>query len=132
MNWNEYITKDFWFGIDRVALHKSDYAVLYLGIALIALSIVMFIYRRYAKNEFLQVVAGKIGAVFMTIGIFEVIWYAARSQYAAVLGTKFVAALILLAGLIWLYGPIKYLFTRYEEDMAAAQRKIQREKYLKR
>ncbi len=84
------------------------------------------------KNEFLKKVASRIATIFTTIGILEIVWYGLRYENTVFLGTKFVAATILLIGLVWLYFPLRYLVTRYKTDMADAERKVQREKYINR
>jgi hypothetical protein len=132
INWKEVISKDFWFDIDRTAIHLSDRAILYGGGAAVMLGIMLFVYKVFTKNLFLKKVTSQLSTIFITIGLLEVIWFALRWQYVSALGTRFVAALIGIAGLVWLYWPIKYLFTRYKTDMAEAQRKMVRDKYLQR
>ncbi len=130
INWKVFLTNNFWFSVDRAGLHRADYVILYFGIALAGLGILLALYKRFAKNEFLKKIAGRISTIFFTIGLAEVVWFIFRNEYAKALGTKFAAAIVVLIGLVWLYFPIKYLVTRYKTDMAEAQRKVQREKYL--
>jgi cbb3-type cytochrome oxidase subunit 3 len=111
-------------------MHTSDNLFLLAGLILVLLGVVTFIYSRMTKNEFLALVVTKISKIFFTIGLLEVFWYFLRYQYVQALGTRFVAALILLAGLVWMYWPVKYFITRYKVDMAEAERKASREKYL--
>ena len=132
INWNEFISKSFWFGIDRANLHRGDYFILYAGTALIGLAILLALYKMMAKNEFKKKVVGRIATIFFTIGFLEVIWFGLRYENITALGTKFASALILLAGLWWLYFPLKYFITRYSTDMEEAERKVQREKYINR
>jgi hypothetical protein len=130
INWRELITTDFWFAIDRTHIHPSEKAFIYIGLAFIVLGIIFLVYARLTKNQFLAKVSTRFAKIFLTTGIVEGIWYAMRTQYAQVLGTKFVAALILLLGIIWLIGPIKYLIKHYKVDMAVAEREASRQKYL--
>lgn len=132
INWTEFATKNFWFNIDRVQIHQTDRIILYAGAVAVIFGLLFVGYRLMTKNKFLKRVAARLSTLFITIGICEMIWYGLRIQYVDPLGTKFVAALIAVIGLIWLYFPVKYLLRRYKVDMAEAQRQIQKEKYLNR
>ncbi len=132
INWRELITSDFWFGVDRARIHTSETVVLYIGIILVVLGVFAIIVSRLTKNQFLRRVFGRFAKIFLTIGILEGFWYLLRTQFVAVLGSKAVAALLLIWAVIWLYWPIKYLLKNYKEDMAAAARQASREEYLNR
>ncbi len=132
INWAEVFSRDFWFGIDRFSIHFTDKAFLWIGVALVVLSVIALLYARFADNEFLAKVAVRISKIFMVIGLFEGLWYLLRTQYVAALGTRTVALLILVWGLIWIYFPIRYIVTHYKTDMEKAQRQASREKYLKK
>ncbi len=132
INWHDFITPKFWFTIDTTRIHPSEKAFLYLAGVLILLGILVLVFAKLSKNKFLARVATRFAKIFFTIGIVEAIWFGLRYEYAQVLGTKFVAVLILLWGIIWMYWPVKYLFTHYKVDMAEAQRAASRDKYLKK
>lgn len=130
IKWAELATTKFWFAIDRSMIHLSDKVFLLAGAVLIVLAIAAFVYSKLIDNKFLALVASRVAKIFFTIGILEVIWFGLRYQLVQVFGTRFVAVLILLTGLVWLYFPIRYLITHYKEDMERAQREASREKYL--
>jgi protein-S-isoprenylcysteine O-methyltransferase Ste14 len=130
INWNLVWDTKFWFQIDRARIHASDYAFLYIGIALVTLAILALAYRKFSKNRFLANVAGRIAKIFLTIGLLEMLWFALRTQFVQMLGARFVAVLLLIWGLIWLYWPVRYLLKNYKEDMTKAQREANRDKYL--
>lgn len=132
IKWSEFATTEFWFAIDRAMLHQSDRIFLLIAIVLFVLGLIMFTYTRFSKNQFLARVASRVSKIFITIAILEGIWFVLRYQLVQVFGTKAAAVLILLAGLVWLYWPIKYLITHYKVDMGEAQRAASREKYLNR
>ena len=132
INWNEVLSSEFWFSIDRTRLHLTDWVIAYGAIGLVVLGIIFLIYKYGTKNVFLKEVARRFATIFITIGVLEAIWFGFRYQLAQALGTRFAAVLIAVVGLVWLYGPIKYLCTRYTTDMAEAQRKMMREKYLQK
>lgn len=130
LNWRELITYKFWFGYDRFVMHTSDNLFLLAAIILVVVGITTLVYSKVTKNEFLAKVVGNFSKIFLTIGFVEAFWYLLRYQYVQALSTRFVAMLILVVGLVWLYWPIKYFLTRYKVDMAEAERKASREKYL--
>lgn len=131
IQWHDLLTTDFWFDIDRSMLHLSDKLFLYGGGLLVILGIIALIVSRFLSNEFIKKVVKRVSKIFITIGLLEAIWFGLRMQYVQVLGFRFTALLIALAGLIWLYFPISYLITHYRTDMAIAARAASREKYLK-
>jgi hypothetical protein len=130
INWGEVWSKDFWFAIDRTRIHTSDTLLLYIGAALVALGIILLIFKKLAKNQFLGRVAGRFAKIALTIGLLEGVWYLLRWQYVQALGTRLVAVLLLVWGLAWLYFPIKYLLRNYKLDMEQASREASRMKYL--
>lgn len=132
INWHQFVTSNFWFGVDRVNIHTIDRAIFYAGAAAVVLGIIFLVSRFLIKNKFLKRVAAQFSVLFIVMGLAEVAWYAMRTQYVATLSTRFVAALIAVIGLIWLYHPVKYLLRRYKVDMAEVQRQQLKEKYLNR
>ncbi|HEX3099879.1 MAG TPA: hypothetical protein VHQ41_02810 [Patescibacteria group bacterium] len=132
INWREFATTQFWFAIDRSGPHPSDKVILLAAAVIFVLGILVLVYARFAKNQFLADVARRVGKIFVGTAILEALWYGLRYEYAQVLGTKAAAAVILLGGLIYLYSPLKYLITHYKTDMAVAERAASREKYLKK
>ncbi len=130
IKWAEFKTTQFWFAIDRSMIHLSDKLFLVVGAILLVLAVIIFVYAQLVNNRFLSQVARRISKIFASVAILEGLWFLLRSQYVQVFGTRFVALLILLGGLIWLYWPIKYLVSNYKVDMEKAQREASREKYL--
>jgi hypothetical protein len=132
IDWGKVFSKNFWFSIDRVTIHPSDKAFLYIGGVLAVAGILKLFYARFSRNQFLARIAVRVSKILLTIGLLEGLWYLLRTQYVQFFGTRAVALAILLWGIIWMYYPIKYLFRNYKEDMEKAHREMSREKYLKR
>lgn len=129
IDWKQFITTDFWFG-QAAELHKIDYLILYIGLAVLVLGLIVLIYRITTKNLFLKKIARRISNDFLIVGIAEIVWFGFRYENGAVLGTHFVAGLVALVGLVYLYWPLKYLLVRYSKDMQEEQRRQLKEKYL--
>ena len=132
INWHDFITSKFWFELDSLQIHPSEKAFLYIGGVLVVLGILFLLFARFASNKFLARAAVRFSKIFFLTGFLEMFWYLLRFEYVQVLGSKFVAALILLLGLIYLIGPFKYLFRNYKEDMVKSEREANRAKYLNR
>lgn len=130
INWSEVFSQEFWFGIDRARLHLTDRIILFGGAALVVSGIVILIVRFISNNHLLKPYFAKLTSVLLTIGILEMLWFLLRTQYVNALGTRFTAAGILLVGMLWLIGPIRYLLTQYKTDYELYERQKQKEKYL--
>lgn len=132
LNWVQLKTYVFWFGYDPIVVHAADKVIFLLGLLLVVFGFIALIFSIFARNEFLAKVAKWKAKILIIIGLVEMIWFVLRFQNVQVFGTRFVAGLILLIGLIWLYQPAKYFFTKYKVDLAEAERKANRDKYLNR
>lgn len=132
INWKELLTKQFWFEIDRVMIHRIDKAFLMVGLALFVIGLILKIVSRFTSNQFSRRIVSKVGSIALVVGFFEAVWYGLRYQYVNVLGTHFVAALILLIGLLWLIPTVRYWIKKYPNDVADWQKELQRNKYLSR
>ncbi len=131
LNWKDYVTIQFWFG-SEYTLHNIDKTIFLIAVLVVALGILALILKFATKNKFLASTFAWFAKIFLTIGFLEMIWFGMRYLYVQTLASHFVALLIAVAGLIWIYNPIKYLITRYKVDMENAQREMSREKYLKK
>lgn len=111
-------------------IHATEKLIFLAAALLVLAGLVCLIYTLFVKNEFLEKIAKWIAKIYIIIGLLEIFWFLLRFQNVQVFGTRFVAALIAVIGLIWIYFPIKYFFTKYKVDMAEAERKASRDKYL--
>lgn len=130
ISWKQFKTYDFWFGYDRFMIHVTDKAILLAGALFLFFGFVALAFSFFAKNQFLAKVAKWKAKILIIGGLGEILWFGLRYQNVQVFGTRFVALLILLAMLVWLYFPAKYFFSRYKTDLAEAERKANKDKYL--
>lgn len=132
IDWSLVFSTQFWLGIDRFkGVSLADKMILWFGAALLAIGILVLVYRLVSKNNLLKPAIGRISSVFITIGLLEMLWFLLRSQYVNALGSRATAVLIALTGLGFLFKPIKYFFTQYRADHAAYIKQQQKDKYLK-
>lgn len=133
LNLSQIKSYDFWFGYDRSVIHATDRFILILGVVLVLFGVIALVYSFKANNEFMAKVAKWKAKILIIIGLLEMFWFVLRYQNIQAFGTRFTAGLILLVGVLWIaFGPAKYFITRYKTDLAEAERKASREKYLNR
>lgn len=131
INWSVFTTSRFWFGIDRFGgVSLTDKIILWFGAGLLALGIILLIYRVVSKNMLVKPALGRISSVFITVGLLEMFWFLLRAQFVNTLGTRFAALLVGLIGLGFLYSPVKYFFKHYKQDSANFEREQTKQKYL--
>lgn len=133
IDWSLVWSSLFWFGIDRFkGVSMADKIILWFGVGLLAVGIIVLVYRLLSKNLLLKPIFGRISSVFITVGLLEMFWFLLRSQLVVTLGTRFTALLIGLVGLGFLYWPIKYFLKQYSHDSVSYQRQEIKNKYLQK
>lgn len=133
IDWSLVWSSQFWFGIDRFkGVSMADKMILWFGVGLLAVGIVVLVYRLLSKNKLLKPTLGRISSVFITVGLIEMLWFVLRSQFVNTLGTRFTAVLIGLVGLGFLYSPIKYFLKQYSKDIEIYQKEELKNKYLQK
>lgn len=131
INWKEIFTQKWLFGIDRVLLHRFDKSMFVFGLGLVILGIILKAGSWwYVRNPFLKKILNRLAMLGFVIGFLELLWYGLRFENTRVLGTHFVALLIALAGLTWLFFIAKYLFTQYRRDVEQWKKDQVKQKYL--
>src|SRR6185503_20310234 len=129
IDWQKVFTKDFFFSIDRLQLHRVDWVVLYFGGALVLIWLVLWIVRRRLKNPISQQLVARVGKLMLTIGLLEALWFGLRYQNVVWFGTHVVAAGLGVIGLVWLIFIIKYYFTLYRIQRQSWEKEQTKLKY---
>ncbi len=130
INWNKFFSTEYWFAIDRAIIHPTDKIIFGFGAAIFILGVIALVGKMITKNKLLKPSIGRIGTVFIWVGLLELLWYFLRTQYVYALGTRFAALLIGVVGLLFLYSPIKYFFTQYKNDREQFEKQQVKDKYL--
>lgn len=130
INWKEFITTQYWFGLERGIVRLTDSVILYAGAALMLIGVILLIVKLINKNKLLKPQIGRFSSVFMTVGLLEMLWYVLRWQYVNALGSRAAALLILLIGLLFLWKPVRYFLFDYKKDIAVQSKEDLKEKYL--
>lgn len=130
INWKELITKQYWFGLDRGVVHLTDQIILYAGAALVLFGVILLIVKLISKDTLKKPQISRVSSVFITVGLLEMLWYVLRWQYVNALGSRSMAALIGVIGLMFLWKPIKYFLFSYRKDVVIQSKEQLKEKYL--
>ncbi len=130
IHFSNLLKKDYWLEIDRVSLHFIDKSFLYLGAVLVVLGVGVLVWKSIYKNQLLKPSLSTIGNTLLVVGILEMLWFLLRIQFISVLGTRISALIVVIAGILWLIKPIKYLLLHYKSDLQDYHKKQLKEKYL--
>ncbi len=130
INWKEFISSDFWLGLDPVITRLTDKIILYAGIGLVLLGVIFLIVKIISSDRLKKPYFSRISSTFITIGLLEMLWYLLRWQYVNVLGARITAALIAIIGLLFLIRPIRYFLFNYKEDSLQMSKEQLKNRYL--
>jgi hypothetical protein len=127
---NEIQTSRYWFGQALPGFHWTDYLFMGYAILLIVLGIALLLYRNFTKDRLKKDLVSRWYYFAFTIGILGLIWSGLRYELVRVLSTRFLVALIYLAGDLWILWLLKYTFIDYRKKRELADREAQKRKYM--
>jgi len=130
MNISSYLTPQFLFQINRLALEKIDKGFFVLGAVFIIFAIVLKMASLYAPTPVDAKYRQNFFVFFLSIGILLVIWFAARFENVMFFGSHFVAFLIVLVGLIWFVFILTSFIKHYGEEKREWMKEQVKLKYL--
>jgi hypothetical protein len=100
----------FWFAQPSIALGNYDWFAGYFFAALVALSIIVWLVKKFvAKHELVKKLLSRYGNALFWFGLVGLIWFGFRYEAVPVLSKRAFAGGIIVLGLIWL-GWVKYYF----------------------
>ncbi len=117
LNFKKIFTPAYLLAVDSAMLHRSDWILLMIGIALTVVGIVTMLTGYYAPNHISRKLWRRLATLSLTIGLLELLWFGFRYENVTVLGTHALAFLILIVGAVWLYSIIKYRLTTYRTEL---------------
>lgn len=129
-DFKKLLTPEYLFSIDRIQLHRSDKLFLTIGAALVVLGILCRVAAAYSAGPVDRKLRQRFAALFLTIGLSEVVWFAFRYQLVRFFGSHFVALVVLLAGTVWGAFILKYLAFGYRRERAEYERQQLKARYL--
>ena len=125
-----FLTADFLFNINRVLIEPVDKGFLFIGVAFVVLAIVFKLGAKFAPSNIDSKYRNKFFHLFLTIGIMEIIWFVARTQFIMLFGTHLIALLIILIGLFWFGWVIKKMMQNYRREKQEWEKQQLKLKYL--
>ena len=130
MDFKSYLTKEYLFQINHVIIARGDKVFAAIGAILIVLAVLFKLAAVFAPTPVDKKYRQKFFNLFLSIGIYEVIWFGARAQTVTFFGSHFVALLGLLIGLVWLIILIVKMIKNYGREKQGFEKEQVKLKYL--
>lgn len=108
----------------------NDQVIYFAGLALIVIAVVLYILRRFQRRGLQQGLLVRWTRLAFYIGVLLAAWFWLRYELIHFFGLHFVAALIVLGGLVWLGLILKFQFGEYRRLRAEYARQQLKQKYL--
>lgn len=130
MNIKHFFTTDYLFAVNTVFISPKEKLFFVSGIVLVLLAIVLKIASKLSQNPADVKYRTKYYHLFLTIGLSELVWYFCRWQNVRFFNTKFIAWLIILAGIIWFIKLSISTYKNYSSEKAVWEKEQVKAKYL--
>ena len=127
---NKFFSSAYWFQVDYTGFFRFDKTVFIGSLVLLALGVAAAVYKKGIKNRLLKEYLSGWVAMFITIGIFGLIWYGLRYELIPIFATRFWALLIFVWGLIWTILLIINYFRKYKPAVENFHKELERQKYM--
>jgi Ca2+/Na+ antiporter len=126
----QYLTTKFLFSINSVMLERVDKVFFVIGAILFILAVVFKLAAIFSPTPVDSKYRNKFFNLFLTIGLSELVWFAARWQNVRFFGSHFVSLFMLLIGLVWLGYILKDIIKNYKEQKVSYEKEQVKLKYL--
>jgi uncharacterized membrane protein len=126
----QYFTYQYLFQINTAYVSPREKLFFLAGVILVLLGIVLKISAVLAPNPVDGKYRQKFYYLFLSIGLAGVFWYLCRYENAMFFGTRFIASLIVLIGLIWFVAILVGIFRNYRKERVIWEKEQVRLKYL--
>ncbi len=126
----QYLTPQYLFQINSAYVSPREKLFFLAGVILILLSVVLKISSVLAPNPVDGKYRKKFYYLFLSTGLAEILWYLCRYENAMFFGTRFVAILIVLIGLIWFIAILVGVFKNYKKEKAVWGKEQVKLRYL--
>ena len=130
MNLKSFFTVKYLFEINRISLDSVDKFFLMLAGLLLVLAAIFKLSSVYSPNPADKKYRSQLYNVFLTIGLLEGVWFLARYQFIRFFGSRFVALLILLIGIVWFGAVLMKMIKNYKVEKVNWEKEELKRKYL--
>lgn len=114
-----------------LSLTRADRALFVFFAAVLLVAITSYFLSRTVKNNVSARLARRFFGGGLGFAVVGAIWASMRYLSIPYLGTRFVASLILLSGLLWLGFVLKYVILKYGAEMRQWEHEQVKSRYLK-
>jgi NADH:ubiquinone oxidoreductase subunit 2 (subunit N) len=118
------------FQFNSAFISPQEKLFAFAGVVMVFISIALKVAAVLSVSPIDKKYRNKFYHIFLTTGILELFWYFLRYENITFFGTKSVALLILLIGLVWLVFAITYTMKHYKKEKENWKKEMVRQKYL--
>lgn len=122
--------KFFWFVPPSSILSNADWIFGYIFAGFIALSIILWVVKRFTKNQIAAKLIGKFFNLFLYNGISGAIWFGFRYENTPVFGQRYWAGLVFLILIVWLLFILKYLVFNFSKELTEYNHELVKKRYM--
>lgn len=129
--WQYFFTSSFWFSMEDYRVRYLDYGILFVGAFLAIFGLVMLVLSKKKFDPFTKELYVRFGKVPVVTGFLLVLWFGLRYQNINFLGFRFMAGLVVLSGVFWVYWVYKKIGKKYHVNLSNWKKEQLKQKYLK-
>lgn len=122
--------KYFWFSQPSLILNTYDKVFFLVFCGLFVLSLVLWGVKAMTANPVTKKMLGHWRSFAITIGAVGMLWFVFRYENTPVFAKRTWAAVIMLAGLVWIGFLFKYMFTNYRREKSEYSANQLKSKYM--
>jgi len=126
----QYLNSQYLFQFNTAYVSPGEKLFFLAGCVLILLGAALKISAVLAPDPVDAKYRQKFYRLFLSIGLGEIFWYLCRYENVMFFGTRFVAFLIILIGLVWFVAILASLFKNYKKEKTVWEKEQVRLKYL--
>ena len=120
----------FWFSSPSYTLIPADKLFFWIFFVVTAVGLTAWVANWFIRDGLLQRVFSKITNFACTIGFSGLFWFFLRYENTPIFANRYWAALVFVAGLIWLGFVLKYVTFDFKKERANFTREQLKNKYL--
>jgi len=130
MNIKSFLTPQYLFQINSAYVGPQEKLIFLAGVILLLLAVVLKVSSVLAPNPVDSKYRQKFYRLFLSIGLGEILWYLCRYENVMFFGTRFVAFLIVLIGIVWFVAILAGMFKNYRKEKVVWEKEQVKLKYL--
>lgn len=130
MQWTDLLKSNFLFQINRIEIQPADKFFLLVGVVALVLAVILKLAAKFAPSPVDTKYRNQLFSVFVFLSLGELIWYLARIYWVRLLGTHFVAIVIVLIAFVWLVIRLWGMLRSYRTEKTAWEKERVKQKYL--